>query len=222
MLTEISAKNFIKFRNKLLSFSRQFNISHEDAEEIVNDSIMKALDYFDNDRGSFEGLCKVIIKNKIFNFKRDNVHLLILIVIDEDEDIIDTDFDSIEDKENNVFALTFLNKLKKLLDKDELNLLEEIYKTCDSLNKISISKASANIGLKPLKGWDIFRKIQRKAKTLQGKKLDLTLSRIGKIEEPNSVVLYRRGPSSEIYNQFTFLNEDHIKKLNSIYDNTSQ
>lgn len=34
---------------------------------------------------------------------------------------------------------------------------------CETSTKLSISKAFKNIGIEPLKGWDIFRKIQRKA-----------------------------------------------------------
>ena len=82
-LTELSYTNFLKFRNNLLLYSKRFKISAEDAEEIVNDSILKALDSFDSERGSFEGFCKFILRNKLLNFKRDNIDLFILIVINE-------------------------------------------------------------------------------------------------------------------------------------------
>ena len=81
-----------------------------------------------------------ILKRKIFNFKRDNVHLLLLIYIDENEEIIRASDVSFEEKENNALALTFLNKLKDLLSENELKLLNEIYNTCDSLNKFPFQK----------------------------------------------------------------------------------
>ena len=238
MLTELSTKNFSKFRDNLLSYSNRFNIRYEDAEEIVNDSILKALDHFDNEKGSFEGLCKVILKRKIFNFKRDNVYLLLLICIDENEVIIKADDISFEEKENNALALTFLNKLNNLLDEGEAKLLSEIYNTCDSLNKISISKASKNIGLEALKGWDIFRKIQRKAKTLQetaGEEIIL-ISKPKKIirnpefyrivspekefdlDKLKLLILGETSVDNPFTDPFSFLNTDQIRMLNSIYD----
>ena len=81
-----------------------------------------------------------ILKRKIFNFKRDNVHLLLLIYIDENEEIIRASDVSFEEKENNALALTFLNKLKDLLSENELKLLNEIYNTCDSLKKFPFQK----------------------------------------------------------------------------------
>ncbi len=64
--------NFIDLWNRLIRYSKRYKLSHEDLEHIVSESIVKALENFDEDRGSFESLCLVIIKNKVFNFTRDN------------------------------------------------------------------------------------------------------------------------------------------------------
>jgi len=100
MFTKISYSNFNRFRNRLLDYSRRFKIPFEDLEELVNDSILKALDNFDSERGSFESLCIVILKHKIFNFKRDNPFLYFLVLLDENENIFKADEKSIEEKES--------------------------------------------------------------------------------------------------------------------------
>jgi len=163
MLTDLSQENFNLYRNRLISFSRKFHLINEDAEEIVNDSILQALKNYDSDRGNFESFCKVILTNKIFNFKRDNKDLFILVILDENDDFIDGENISYEEKESNVIALKFLNELKENLTPEELQLFNEIYNICDSSEKMNISKASKNLGIDPKKGWDIFRRIQRKA-----------------------------------------------------------
>jgi DNA-directed RNA polymerase specialized sigma24 family protein len=163
VLSKTSQKNYDDFKNKLINYSRKYKIQLEDLEEIVNDSIFKAWNNCNEDRGKFESYCLVIIKNKIFNFTRDNANLFLLVLIDENEDIFKADEYSIEDKENNIIALKYFDKLRTRLSEEELKLFDELYKMCESFTKADISKASRNIGLDPEKGWNLFRKIQRKA-----------------------------------------------------------
>lgn len=229
MLTELSYNNFNKFRNKLLDYSRRFNIRFEDLEELVNDSILKALDNFDSERGSFESLCIVILKHKIFNFKRDNPFLYFLVLLDENENIFKADEKSIEEKESIEKASNFLNELKTKLSVDEIKLVNEIYNMCETSTKLSISKASKNIGIEPLKGWDIFRKIQRKAndfiayeppiccidetekiKTHMFYEIEVAQNRVTIISE-------RQVDFENSKAQFSF-SEDVISKLNSLYN----
>lgn len=156
--------DFVELWNKLLRYSRRYKISHEDLEDIVSESIIKALEHFDADRGSFESLCLVIIKNNVFNFTRDNKFLFLLVLIDDAGDIIEPYPETFEDKESNKLAVKFIDKLKEKLDEEELNLLKAMYDLCESSDKPNISNASRLIGIEPTKGWDIFRRIQRKAK----------------------------------------------------------
>lgn len=215
MLSEISQNNFNKFRNRLINYSKKFKIQYEDLEEIVNDAILKAWKHFNNDRGSFESLCLVIIKNKIFNFTRDNAHLWFLVLIDENEDIMDADYTSFENKEENEMALNYLMKLKNSLDEDELKLFNEIYKMCGTVKKVSISNASRNIGLEPAKGWDLFRKIQRKAKH------DVKKSEDNLISDITSGMIFRNIITDQDINLNKLLkrfSEDDLKKINLIYN----
>lgn len=163
MLTELSQENFKYYWESLIRYSRKFNLSTEDIEEIVSDSIRQAHEKLDRDRGEFESFCRVILKNKIFNFKRDNKDLFVLVVFDEYEDLIQSENLTYEEKERNAIAKKFLNELKENLNSEELQFFNETYNICDSSERINISKASKNLGIDPNKGWDIFRRIQRKA-----------------------------------------------------------
>lgn len=221
MFTKLSYNNFNKFRNKLIDYSKRFKIPFEDLEELVNDSILKALDNFDSERGSFESLCMVILKHKIFNFKRDNPFLYFLVLLDENENVLEADDESIEDRENIEIALNFLKEIKSELSEDELKLFNEIYNMCESSNKISISKASKNIGIEPLKGWDIFRKIQRKSNSIS---IDKKLLGFYDTSLPEWEIVNRAEESvneDQPYyltqkNKFSF-SDDVINKLNSLY-----
>lgn len=219
------------FRNRLINYSRKFRIQFEDLEEIVNDAIFKAWKYFDNDRGSFESLCIVIIKNKILNFRRGNVYLILLVFIDENEEIISSEDVTFEESEKIEMSKKYISKLKNRLTEEELALFNEIYNIRESSNNISISKAAINIGLTLLKGWDLFRKIQRKAKldkTVENYKIiKQTISKEledfveRKVSEmPKFFYCKKLYIDSEKYLDLLLrrFSEDDLVKLNSIYD----
>lgn len=171
ILNEINLKNFNLLRNSLIIYAVSLKISKEDAEEIVNDSILKALDRFDNKQSSFETFCKVILKNLISNFKRDNSDRYLIDKIDEEENNSDLtagdeEFSyQIEDLIN--YSNSFLAELESILDEKELELFRIIKLYSESSENISVKAASESIGLNAQKGWDLFRKIQRKAANLR-------------------------------------------------------
>ncbi|HMQ67676.1 MAG TPA: sigma factor [Ignavibacteria bacterium] len=210
--------NFIDLWNKLLRYSKRYNISHEDLEDIVSESIVKALEHFDEDRGSFESLCLVIIKNKIFNLTRHNKFLFLLVLIDDCNDIIEPDTKTLEDKEQNIMALKFIEKLKNKLDEEELKFLNVLYELCESSDKPNISKASRLIEIEPAKGWDIFRRIQRKAKlkeyeTIFNEYFDV-------LAESESRVLFSRSINMLFFMDSEELNTD--LKLNKFLESLSK
>lgn len=219
MFTNTSYNNFNKFRNKLLDYSRRFKIPFEDMEELVNDTILKALDIFDSERGNFESLCIVILKNKIFNFKRDNPYLYFLILIDENETVLEADEKSIEEKESLKVASDFLADLKSRLSEDEVRLFNEIYDMCETSNNVSISKASKNIGIEPLKGWDIFRKIQRKANPKANHKVKFAeYHHLHKAEDSSDLSVSENELEYMISEEQFPFPENAINKLNSLYN----
>ncbi|MCY7363608.1 MAG: hypothetical protein LH629_16300 [Ignavibacteria bacterium] len=160
-------KKFREFRKSLLNYSRRFSISFEDREDYVSEAIIAGLGSFNEDKGSFEGYCRVIIKNRILNFiNRGNIDIILTSILD-DNDIIFADEDILfENKENNKIAKKFLKMLRTELSEDEVKLFNEVYETSEFNKKVNISQASENIDLNSSVGWDTFRRIQRKARKL--------------------------------------------------------
>ena len=144
MLKNLSDSEFRSFWLNLIAYSGIFRI-WEDAEEIANDAILKAMEFYDENRGSFESLCKVILKNKLINFKRDKAELYLMIYIDEFENNFSADdyISELETEQKNIPALyvllqIFRNKLKP----DEVIFFDELYKLCKETCKLNISEAS--------------------------------------------------------------------------------
>jgi hypothetical protein len=214
-------------------------VSYEDREEIVNDSILKALESFDSEKGSFESLCRVILKNKIINFKRDNRELFFLIALDDYEEILSVEEILWEEKESNELAARFLDKLKSELEDIETKLFNEVYASCGAKERINITMAAENIGIDPGKAWDTFRKIQRKAnklyKNMQEKGEDVFIVPLvsGKKDvsyyrdvsedfiEVSSVKLQKDVYVDDGYEKFfAGLNKHQIERINLIYENS--
>lgn len=166
MIPEISKQNFYKYWNSLIEYAVTFKIRREDAEDIATDSILKALEYFKKDKGDFETLCRFIMKRRVLNFKRAYADTYLLLFIDDEGVIIDPVNDRFDKKETNESSNSFLKRLEASLDEKELKLFNALNLYCQSSEKISVSAAAGNIGLDMKKGWDLFRKIQRKARQL--------------------------------------------------------
>lgn len=211
MNNNFALKNFEKFRSGLIKFAKYYRVSREDAEELVNDTILKALKYFDNDKGSFESLCKVILKRKIFNFKRDNKEFYIIFSIDDENilsDLYRSELNINKQNIRNEYYAELLSGLIELLNDGERTLLEQIYKSSDKTGKISISLAANKLGIKPLEAWNIFRRIQRKAKKyFSAEEGNFSDKDILAVEEP-SISYYEY-----IYSEEKVLDEDqHVSK----------
>lgn len=228
-LTKLTKQEFYQFRKDLLLYSKRFKVSFEDAEEIVNDSILKALKYFDNEKGSFESLCKVILKNKILNHLRDNSEMYLLVMLDENESKYRAD-DVLAINESSEEVSDFYSKLILKLSEEELILFNELKKLSVTQKKFSISQASKNLKLPPLKGWDLFRKIQRKSNNVLSEnrieKSQIFLQKDKRFHYLLSdwyIDIFHKMLISDkaifMFNKFlTKLTSDQTIKLNHIYD----
>lgn len=211
MIKELLHSNFAKFRKHLIFFAIRFNISFEDAEEIVNDTILKALNYFDEDKGSFEALCKVILKNKLINFNRKYKDAYLLVSLDDDNKLGDIYKFLIEQNEfSNLHkqCIDTLNGLICKLDAKEKEFLNVIYQNTGIEKKISVSKAARDLNLSPQEGWNLFRRIQRKAKKHFDEPDDLTSSSDYFIFKDN-LILYCRTTESEM-DRVPDISEDYL------------
>ena len=226
-LSDQESKKINLLIKSLLAYALGFKIQKEDAEEIVNDSVIKALDKFDNEKGDFESFCRFILKNLIFNFIRDNSDRYLYDYIDDEEKFICLfsykDEFSYQDKDLFGYYRIFLSRLEKALDEKELELFRIIRTYSESSANISVKAASESMGLNSQKGWDLFRKIQRKAAELskiKSEKEILTISHFYKFSDTtrqSRVHDYHSDEYSLHFNRLiSRLNQSQLDKLSSL------
>ncbi len=156
-------RNFRRSFDVLLSFALRKGVPFEDAQELVQASIVAALDRFDEGKGAYLGYCTTILGNRIKNYWRDRKPTESI----DDVDIPDPGFqDDLEREEERARMTKMIRRISRELTPEEAAFLKALGVATEELESRAVSHAARLLGLEPEKGWDIFRRIQRKAKTL--------------------------------------------------------
>jgi DNA-directed RNA polymerase specialized sigma24 family protein len=154
-------KNFKQFREKLRYTAVRKGVHYDDIDLLIDKSIENGINNFDKSRGEYLAFCRTILENLIKNYFRYGKKY---IHFDEDNipPIIEVDRD-LEDRER-------INHMKKIvamivdkLDEKEKSFFLEYKKLLSEYEQISVSEAARRLGLPPNEGWNIVRKIQRRA-----------------------------------------------------------
>ena len=178
-IPQIRAYNkFLEFRNHyLLLMKRKYGLRDEDSEDIFQDALLIGIRKFNSDRGEFENFFYTIYENKIKNFLgRENLKKVLLSLDEYDHaDELKADIEA-----ERSFLLYFnsmehfSNSLKRRLGEEEKQFYEELKNVIMENSSGFISTTARNLGMEPSKGWDVWRKIQRKIKSLlEEKKAEL-------------------------------------------------
>ncbi len=178
-IPQIRAYNkFLEFRNHyLLLMKRKYGLRDEDSEDIFQDALLIGIRKFNSDRGEFENFFYTIYENKIKNFLgRENLKKVLLSLDEYDHaDELKADIEA-----ERSFLLYFnsmehfSNSLKRRLGEEEKQFYEELKNVIMENSNGFISTTARNLGMEPSKGWDVWRKIQRKIKSLlEEKKAEL-------------------------------------------------
>jgi DNA-directed RNA polymerase specialized sigma24 family protein len=147
----------------LLAFAVRKGVFYQDAEDLVSATLHSALDKFSEDRGKFLPFCTTILNNKIKNYWRDK----------KPNDPFDDDIasgldhaDDLEMEEERARMKLMLDRIREQLDDEEEAVFNALGVALEDLESRAVSQAARSLGLDPEKGWDIFRRIQRKARVL--------------------------------------------------------
>jgi DNA-directed RNA polymerase specialized sigma24 family protein len=155
-----------KFRRSfdiLLTFALRKGVPFGDAQDLVQATIVAALDRFDEGRGAYLAYCTAILANRIKNYWRDRKPTEPI----DNIDLTDTDLlDQIEREEERARMKKMIDRISAELTPEESAFLKALGKACEELESRAVSQAARSLGLEPEKGWDIFRRIQRKARAL--------------------------------------------------------
>jgi DNA-directed RNA polymerase specialized sigma24 family protein len=141
------------------------NVPFHDAEDLVSQSLTTALGSFDPARGEFPPYARTILINKIRNFRRDNGRRPEFPIEPGEEGIDPTSPLAIILHAERVAMNTQLIKtISASLTEEEAAFLVTLGETIEEIGDRAVSETARRLGLTELKGWDVFRRIQRKAR----------------------------------------------------------
>lgn len=138
-------------------------LSYEDAQDLASQAFTKALAAHDPARGPFSALCRTTHGNLLRNHWRDRKPLAPI----EGEDLPGGGEDPLEGlvlgREREMMQ-ALSDRILAALDPEEAALFLALSDVILEAEKAAVSEASRRLGIEPLKGWDIFRRIRRKAR----------------------------------------------------------
>ncbi len=150
----------------LLRLALSRGVPFQDAEDLVSAALRSALAHHDGSRGELLTFCKTILYNAIKNYWRDRKADLPF----EDEQWPNPDGGPdlvLEEKERIESMKRTIERLSTMLSEIELVFMKALGQVVDELGDRAVSETARRLGLKPAKGWDLFRRIQRKAQSLE-------------------------------------------------------
>jgi hypothetical protein len=172
---------FSKFRvfyGSLVRSATFKGIMFADAQDLAGDAVERALASFDPAKGEFPAFCHTILSNLMKNYWRNKK---------KTEEYPDNGgpadpepfIDALELAESVREIRAAISEIKKNLSPKENTFLKHLQDVLDESGPRAISEAARRTGLTPAKGWDLFRKIQRKAKGMSVKfEADLFVSEV--------------------------------------------
>lgn len=226
-------KNFKEFRDhQLFIVKRKYNLRAEVIEDIFQDAIIVTLKKFDKERGEFDGFFSTVFENRVRNYLRDIRLRLILNSIESFENVEELEEEALVDNEFLKYFRSiehFSNSLKKRLSEREFAFFKELKNVIVDNPRGFVSITSRNLGMEPIKGWDVWRRVQRKITQLLDERRDAQ-DMIG-VQETMAVYSLELSqdkifdlPSEkdaevrENYPLLRFLSEKDIQKLLSFFE----
>jgi DNA-directed RNA polymerase specialized sigma24 family protein len=143
-------------------------IRYEDAQDLASRTFEKAIETYDPARGSFDPFCRTIHSNLMKNYWRDRKQHEPL---DPDDDRHASTGDFLEDMLTGEVAKMMRaigDKILAVLEPEEQAFFLTLAEVMGVAEKAAVSEAARRLGLEPLVGWNIFRRIQRKARPFTG------------------------------------------------------
>jgi len=193
-MNDVRFPKFRVFYDSLVRSASSRGILLADAQDLAGDAIERALSGFDPAKGEFPAFCRAILSNLMKNYWRDRKKTE---EFPNDEGPVDPDpfIDALELAESLREIRAALSEIKKSLSPRENAFLQHLQDVLEESGPRAISEAARRTGLTPAKGWDLFRKIQRKARGLSARiESDLSISEV-RSEGPLPVMTAQEQPA---------------------------
>jgi DNA-directed RNA polymerase specialized sigma24 family protein len=137
---------------------------YEDAQDLASRTIHQALAAHDPSRGPFAPFCRTIHANLLKNHWRDRKPVVEFDPENDDRVVPIDPHGQLEIQEGQEMLRDIAEKILAGLDPAEAALFLVLADLCRESERAAVSEASRRLGLDPQRGWDLFRRIQRKAR----------------------------------------------------------
>jgi DNA-directed RNA polymerase specialized sigma24 family protein len=146
----------------LLRTAVRFGVPPDDAKDLVQDAILKSLDVFDPARGEFLALATTAVGNLAKNYWRKNKNRW-----SETEPDALPEGDVLEGLWDEQERRLLLGEIMKELQPDEKAFLEVLGGLLEEAEGRAVAEAARTSGLTVEQGWNLMRKITRKAQKVR-------------------------------------------------------
>jgi DNA-directed RNA polymerase specialized sigma24 family protein len=156
---------------RLVGLALHWGVARADAEDLASQAVLKSLESFDPARGAFGALCSTVLGNLVKNHWRDR---RLRVDIDDLPGLRSGDdprarFEEVERMEQ---LRILVARLSTSFDPEERRFFEALGEVLAEKDRVIVSEAARRVGLSAGKGWDLFRRIQRRAEPARGEFLD--------------------------------------------------
>ncbi len=161
--TSGSAAELALWRNLMVRALRR-GVPYADAQDLASQAMLKALAGHLPERGPFAPFCGTIHANLLRNWWRDRKPAEPWDEESHDQPGPDDPQAAFADEEERVLFAQIADRILAALDAEEAALFLALGDQCREAERAAVSAAARELGIRPLTAWNIFRRIQRKAK----------------------------------------------------------
>ncbi len=157
--------------NQLWHFAITLGLPSDDAKDIVQNALINTLKMFDPGRGEFLRLARTAVRNLARNYWRDK---------ERHGSVVDPDLIADPDRDDDSWAMAGeqrsdtreVEAIMKTLDHEEKTFLKTLGELLQETEGRMVLEASRKCGLTPDQGWNLMRKIQRKARRVRANRVE--------------------------------------------------
>ncbi len=159
-------------------------VPYADAQDLAGQAILKALEAYAPERGGFAPFCGTIHANLLRNWWRDRKPSEPWDEQAHDLPGPDDPHAAVADEEERAMYAQISERILAALEPDEAALFLILGEQCREAERAAVSAAARRLGIAPLKAWDLFRRIRRKARPMLAEFVAVQAMPAMRAEEP--------------------------------------
>lgn len=184
-MSEGQIERFKELFDELMRYCLRRGIVLADAQDLVGSALEATLRNFDASRGRFAALAQTSLENRVKNYWRDRKPLDPL----EGAAVVEDSGARPDAMDETTHHQEQLRVIMAGLSAEEKEFLLVLQSVLDEMDTRAVSEAARRMGLSAAKGWDLFRKIQRKASRKATKMDREARSALAKMSAPRELSL---------------------------------